>query len=292
MKKLDTLFELLPFDEEAIEIFKDNFRPGISEQQRGIEKSTAGMINLSKNPNLFWQPNDKGQPFIEVLLELEEPKTIEENKIRLFLMEQFLLNQRLDSTSTDGNFEIISQNAIKIIENKYNNMYSNAGITPKFTLDGYCNQIIQVIDSSTNKNEIKEKVSLILDDYFKDMETIAYHSKEESFVALAMKAKNSKIFDYKLTAVDFAQLYSSKSNIWTEELREFFIDVFANNYRTTGRTINLEDKYMTLKEELMYEVFTKSISDLLITNKILTNYETLSAELGSNEEVKSKKPKL
>lgn len=262
-KKLTSLFDILPLDEKGIKIFTDSFKSNDKNER----------LNLTIENYLFLRENKDRKTFIEILVSMDEPKSNEEMKVRLYLMSQFSNNRNnLSSLSKAELGDIINEQYTKLIDDEYYSMFKKAGITPQFTLDEYCEQIKQVIVGEKDKQKINEGISPILDNYFKDMEAIPYAEKNIGFVALANKARNNKFFDFHYPASDFLHLSLEKFK-WSKNEDDFFINTITGNCLFVGNKLNMETNKISLTEELMFHILKEVIADNISIEKTIGKYE-------------------
>jgi hypothetical protein len=266
-KKLTSLFDILPLDEKGIKIFTDSFKSDDKNER----------LNLTIENYLFLKENNDKQTFIETLVKMDEPKTDEEMKIRLYLMSQFFSNRNnLSAISKEERYNILNEQYTKFIDGEYNNMFKNFGITPKFTLDEYCEQIKQVIIAEKDSQKINEGISPILDTYFKDMESIPYEEKNIGFVALTNKVRNSKLFDFHYPASQFMHLSRNKFK-WLKNEDEFFISTITGACLFVENNLKMEKNKVGLTEELMFHILQEVISDNVSAEKIIGKYNEVSS---------------
>lgn len=279
-KKLTSLFDILPFDEKGIKIFTDSFKSSNKDDR----------LNLTIENYLFLRQNKDKKTFIETIVAMDYPKSVEEMKIRLFLMSTFFGNRNNNSAIMNNHVTIIKEAYTKLVENKYKSMFKKAGINPQFTLDEYCEQIAQVINTKKNKEIINEKISLILDTYFKDMENIFDKEKSIAFVALANKAKNYDLFNsYNsiIASIDFALLYLDKFT-YSKDERDFFIKTISGAYILEGNTVNINDNESSITEELMFNVLKDIVSDSIGVEKIMNGIYDLKLDEANQYKSKNK----
>lgn len=289
--EIKSLFDFISFSDKEIQSFKNILQ--IKQQK---------ILGMNINKSLFFEKNENGEMFIEVLATMNSAKTTEEVQIRLFLLAKFCEVFYDKNYNKKAYTEIIREEIPKVIEDKYDDMFKKYGIKPKFTLNEYCNQLKEAFINKNNTEEVTNKVSLILDNYFADLENIAYQDKEISFAALAVKVKANAIFhkekfnntDFyiqKFEYKNFARIYSEKYQLNMTE-RDFFIEVVSESYISKLGLLQEINSENDLIKPLLIETYNNFVLNLLRENKILTNYETLSAELGTNNNIKVKKQKL
>lgn len=262
-KKLTSLFDILPLDEKGIKIFTDSFKSNDKNER----------LNLTIENYLFLRENKDRETFIETLVSMDEPKSNEEMKVRLYLMSHFFNNRNnLSSINQSDRYNIVNEQYTKFIENEYEGMFQKAGITPKFTLDEYSEQIKQVIIDHKDKEKINEKISPILDNYFADIKAIDYSETNIGFVALANKARNNKLFDFHYPASDFVHLSLEKFK-WSKNEDDFFINTITGNCLYIGKKLDIEKSEISVSEEIMFHILKEVISDNISIEKTIGKYE-------------------
>lgn len=309
-----SLFELLDFSEENFSNFN------ISDSSRSYLYKNS--LNLSTIPKkLFYEQNDKGETFIEVLTKLPASQSFKETHLRNFLLNSFFRNC-LESKALDIDLSA-STNSVKkkddllggqisaFIESCYDKVCQihNNGIKPN--LNNFAQQINSIIKNSTSVNNETEGIKPVVEEFFRVFPATYTFNGSSAPVeligsyALYDKVNNmDELKDKPYKAANFLRIYMDTlpDDYLCNELKTFMVH-FGSNYFMfkLDRLAPLQDTekfnnefYQNILGELVIlPVLNEIIVNTLAANKIIKNYETLDANMVKNDEPnKPKKIKI
>src|SRR5579875_923390 len=149
-KEQKNLFECLPLDNNGINKFKNFIK------NNPLEK------------RFFYEKNEQEQTFIQVLLNLGMPKTVEEGHIRVHLLYNFHMDSSNSLLLSKDLLENLRLEYITNIYKKYDVHMASIGNQPKFNLNEYFKQIRSVLEDAGTRESATKNIGNILKDYFTD----------------------------------------------------------------------------------------------------------------------------
>lgn len=278
IEKVKNLFECLPFDEDGVRKFKSFIK------ENPLEKK------------FFYEKNNQGITFIQELLNMDTPQTMEERHIRVHLLYNFYIDSLTSSLVTQNIISNLREEYVKNIYKEYEAHVSSLVSPPKLNLNEQFQKIKTVLEEAGTKNNAKSNINNILVDYFTDL---------KSSVNIAQTALLIKVFDNIFSE-------NSKENEVKENAKDIeysfrdFVEDFLNTSLSATNSISpcmskLIRQIMNIKEfrdigilkltdeknlhcsiwsdQIALVTLENVVSKYLINNKVKANYESLSAEL-------------
>jgi hypothetical protein len=284
------LFDFIPFDEERIK----KLALLISDNNRLLKKE------------MFYIKDEQGKTFIENLIEMDKPNSREEMHIRVYLLGYFYYDGIIDLKNKVASIEkpnIFMEQLAKVSEKYYDEFCSIRNFTPKYLLNDYLNKIENITNQNKPVAELKEELKEILTQFCEPFQNAKINYAKELIAPLALIAKMVILKKdapniRKLTLPIYFDMIGKEYQY--ESNRNLLIQVASTTIATTIRTeFVLPEKQdgtelltRGLIDNLSLTILTDLVSEILLNNKIMMNYETLNVELAANEKPKNKKTKL
>jgi len=310
--KVVNLFQFVPFNEENINKLALLINPEkklLGDDQESLRNSFQIRTEGFLNKEMFYVKNSNDKNFIETLLEMDKPSSYEEIHVRVYLL-SFFFNRGLNNVANNALIndeekrKLFMEQISKVTEKYYEEFCSTKNITPKHSLNDYVEKLNNIARKNKPLAETREELKEVLKEFYAPFNNIQINNAWEGITPMALISKMVvKFYDKgvnlrSLTAELYFQTISEEYQY--EENRQLLIqigssmlpDLVKSNFLLPKKEGSTRFEERGLIDYLSLTVLTDLISEILLNNKILMSYETLNAELESNEKVKPKKTKL